>query len=409
MQETPVSGSNIDIDSIVPSGGTGQLIDDTSSENWYPYTINSNLDFNGHAFTDATGGNSHNWYGSLIGTGTFNVNYGYTAGYSTLLGGAAANTFTGQYNVQGTMVLDKPSGVDAVAGNLTIGNNSQQADAVQLWNNQQIDPSSVVTLDPTTSGNTSTLMLMGRYNTIAGLQSAGAGASYLENQSSASSNGLLTVSPGSGNSYNFGGTIRDGSSSGMGAMNFTMAGPGQQILSGANTYSGATSVTGGTLTVNGSQGNANISVTAGALNGNGTITFNVGNEILVGPSGTFDASGGMAWNLAGLSSSPVDLLDYTTAGSQFIAPSTLNSLLTPASAGKYTLSEVPSGSGDIVVATAVPEPGTLALLVAGLAVGFAAWRKTSVLRGGSWNDGPIYARSAVCNGYSPDVGHDFTW
>ena len=31
-----------------------------------------------------------------------------------------------------------------------------------------------------------------------------------------------------------------------------------------------------------------------------------------------------------------------------------------------------------------------------------------VLRGGSWNDGPGYVRSAACNGYSPDSGYDFT-
>ncbi|MGD0897395.1 MAG: formylglycine-generating enzyme family protein [Thermoguttaceae bacterium] len=31
-----------------------------------------------------------------------------------------------------------------------------------------------------------------------------------------------------------------------------------------------------------------------------------------------------------------------------------------------------------------------------------------VLRGGSWNDGPLYVRSAACNGYSADCCYDFT-
>ncbi len=93
---------------------------------------------------------------------------------------------------------------------------------------------------------------------------------------------------------------------------------------------------------------ANITVNSGLFNGNPTIAFNSGEEIFVGSSGTFDASGGMLWNLANVSGSPVSLLDFTSSGA-FIPPATLESLLTPASQARYTLSDV----NNVIEATAL--------------------------------------------------------
>ena len=301
-----------------------------TSEDWNPYTINSPIDFNGNTLFDDQGGNPHTWNGAFSGTGLF-----IASGPSITLGGMDANTFTGQYQVNGTLYLQKPSGVDAVAGPLTIGDNM----IVQLLNNQQIDAGSVVTLSPTSA--TAILRLNGNSNTIGGLASSSSGAAFVDNENPGTA-GALTVSPSAG-SYNFSGTIRDGDIAGNGTLSFALSGAGQQVLSGVNAYSGGTTVNSGMLTVNGTLGHANITVNGGTLNGSGTVTFNPGEEILANGGGTFDASGGMQWNLANLSAfgSPFNLLDFSAGGATFVPPSSsLNKLLAPGSANRFTLEDV---------------------------------------------------------------------
>jgi len=78
----------------------------------------------------------------------------------------------------------------------------------------------------------------------------------------------ITLNSTATNTYS--GVIADGSA----ARSLTKQGTGTQILSGANTYSGATNVTGGTLLVNGNQSAATgtVTVASGAtLGGNGTL------------------------------------------------------------------------------------------------------------------------------------------
>ena len=262
---------------------------------------------------------------------------------------------TGTVLVQtGRLNLGKTAGINAI-GTAGVSVGSVGKTAVVVWQaDNQINGTAAFTLlsagDLASGGGTSSsgqMWLSGHNDTIAGLQDTGGqGTAIVENDTPFTTS-TLTISTSAGSSYNYGGRIRDGFSSGMGTLALVVSGSGQQILSGTNTYTGGTTVNGGTLTLNGSLANANIQVNAGTFNGSGLLNFRPGNDIMVGSTGTFDASSGL-WNLAGLSSSPIELLNFTSGGT-FVAPSsgTLNSLLTPASAAKYTLSDV----NDAIVAT----------------------------------------------------------
>jgi autotransporter-associated beta strand protein len=98
-----------------------------------------------------------------------------------------------------------------------------------------------VSFGPAT-GYTSLFQLNGNSATIAGLQvTSAAGTSQVEN--GAAANATLTIG-GAGNS-SFGGTIQNGA--GGGTLARAKSGAGTQTLGVANTYTGGTSVSGGTL------------------------------------------------------------------------------------------------------------------------------------------------------------------
>ena len=226
------------------------------------------------------------------------------------------------------------------------------------WNaNNQINGGSVVTLLSLGSGtsNCGQIWMRGNSDTIAGLQdTGGSGTAIVQNQL-ASTNGTLSVNPGAGNSYNFGGIIRDGSVANLGTLAFRVTDAGQQVLTGVNnTYTGGTTVNGGTLTLNGSLSHANIAVNSGTFNGSGTMVWAASSEqITVGSGGTFDASGGMQWDLSNLfqpAGSQTPLLNYSAAGATFTPPSALQNLLTPYSQVFYSL----SNTTGTVSATALP-------------------------------------------------------
>jgi autotransporter-associated beta strand protein len=212
--------------------------------------------------------------------------------------------------------------------------------------------------------------------------------------------------------------------SATGLIGLTKAGTGKWILSGSNTYDGLTTVSAGTLLVNGNQSGAigAVSVAAGAILG-GTGTLGAASAAITGTvaPGLSDALGtlsvaGSAMNfssggslLAQLNSNPAvftsDLLSLTGAGSLTLGGSSILDLVGPASfttSGTYTLATFASGSltgqfttvryngatfanptnpnavnsggtlvynGDSIQFVVVPEPATLVL--AGLGVGLA--------------------------------------
>ena len=102
---------------------------------------------------------------------------------------------------------------------------------------------------------------------------------------------------GDNSSTTFSGAIQNGGF----ALGLTKTGSGTLILSGTSTYTGATSVSVGTLQVDGTLGNTTVSVESGAtLAGHGTIAGDVtiqnGGVLAPGPVGETMAVGNLALN-----------------------------------------------------------------------------------------------------------------
>ena len=135
---------------------------------------------------------------------------------------------------QGTLMLQKSAGVNAIAGPLTIGYAGLTAH-VLLGADEQINPSVVVAF----ANNTSDLRLEGFNETVGGLTSNSDNGLVGDFAASASS---LTVAPVG--STTFRGTLVDGGSA---SLSVVVNGSGSLTLSGTSSYSGETIVLAGTL------------------------------------------------------------------------------------------------------------------------------------------------------------------
>lgn len=197
----------------------------------------------------------------VTGTNTFNGGIALTA--ATTLTVANGATLAQGGIISGSFGVTKAGAGTALynAVNTYTGATSVNAGTLQIGVNNAIASNSAVTV---ASG--ATLNLNGNNDTVASV--AGAGSITL-------GGGTLTTG-GSGTSTSLSGVI-----SGSGG-SLSKAGSGTFTLSGDNTYTGATTINGGTLLVNGSQPSSNVTVNAGTiLGGTGTVK-----EISVSGSGT---------------------------------------------------------------------------------------------------------------------------
>lgn len=107
----------------------------------------------------------------------------------------------------------------------------------------------------------------------------------------------LTLKPGTGANYSYSGVIADGAV----GMTLTKSGVGTQTLSGANTYTGVTTVAAGTLALVGGSQTSPITVNSGAFLG-----FTLGSPTTSTAAVTFDAGSSVA-----ITGEPVSATTYT--------------------------------------------------------------------------------------------------
>ena len=188
-------------------------------------------------------------------------------GQLTLTGGSA-NTYSGTTTVNdGTLVLAKTAGVNAIAGGLTIGDGTN-SDKVSLGASDQIADTAVVNMIGTTIGQRGNFELLGFNETIGGLSGGG----QVQNASS-TADSVLTLNVANATTQTSSAVLRNTGGSATGSLSIVKTGGGTQILGGNMTYTGVTSINEGTLAVTGSLLNSGTVLVnnGGSLSGSGSV------------------------------------------------------------------------------------------------------------------------------------------
>ena len=276
-------------------------------------TIPQGITINGGVTGAVSGAFGEKWEidGVLAGTGTLEVR-GYSAGYQAQFRNTA-NTFTGP------IVLDSVDSLTARFSSLpdspgvtTIGLDSQNnhgakfeyggAIAPLVLNNRQFE-----------------LIRDGNSGTNAGRQakivssSSGANTITIAQDLLITGTGTKKLYLGGGNTDNnaFNGAIPDGVAAA--ALTLYKENGGKWILGGANTYTGGTVMSGGTLTVDGSLADSSMTISSGNVNGSGTLTFGTADQVVL-TGGDIDLSG-LTVEGAGLTDPVYIIVDSTGGGS----------------------------------------------------------------------------------------------
>lgn len=249
-----------------------------------------------------------------VSGGTFNVASGTTLTIASVLSSpvGAGNAVVGAITKSGagTLVLDSPSNtfrgtvfVDTGAtsgsdGTLCVANNRVLANAVSpIFIRNNNSGSSTLALDGTKENITlpQAISLSGRNNTVPAIRNLagtntivggitmGVGGSYYIVQADAGQltlGGVLTASATGTRTWTFQGqgtiVVTGQIADGSGTVGVSKLGAGTLVLAGANSYSGPSTVSAGSLLVNGVVSTGAVTVASGAvLGGNGTINGSV--------------------------------------------------------------------------------------------------------------------------------------
>lgn len=141
-----------DLDDVIGAGNSGQLTADTRTH-WSGTTTSSDIDLNGFELELNTGnGNTQTYSGAFTGPGSLKVvgrsDASWWEGSDVWLSGTDANTPTSVWVSQGSVNLNKPAGIDALAGSITVGGSAQRA--ILVWNaDNQINDTSSITSEAT--------------------------------------------------------------------------------------------------------------------------------------------------------------------------------------------------------------------------------------------------------------------
>lgn len=330
----------------------------------------------------------------LDGEGTY-VNEGrlIKAGAGTLvLGGTDANTATGITEIQaGILRLEKTAGVNAIAGNVTVGNGGGALDILLLGASNQIADTSIITL--VGSGSTAGIFrLAGQSETVGGLVSINGGG-IIENESGAANTSTVAVNVDTGATLTFTGVMRNGDGVGTdGTLAFTKAGAGTQVLTGTSTYTGATTISGGSLQI-GAGG------TTGSISGSSAVSFSNGANLAINRSDAVTFANAMtgsgSFTQAGTGTTTLSSNTSTYTGTTEVNAGTLVVTNTSGSAtGASTVwvnGATLAGTGIISGNTTVREGGQLTPGVAGVAngIGTLSFGGDLTLKRGTVSSAPL--------------------
>ncbi len=284
-----------------------------------------NVTFTNHSIDYTVGGAAIGGNTSVVVNGGGNVTL---TGQNTFSGGAIITNGTLRLGASSTptsgSVTSGPVGTAAVQ----LGDISGTNNASLVWaaGSSGLSLANNITVVAGSSGNTLTIggMNTSGTNTFSGnitlnnsatvSQAAGSGTLAFTGNITPGASSTLTFAPGAGATITAGGTGVIGG--GTGTLAVTQNGAGTTILSGANTYSGMTSVTTGTLRVTGSLGGTgavNVAVGATLGGGAGPTTGSIAGLVTVGGHLAPNGLTGMVNNLTlsgGLALSNNAFLDY---------------------------------------------------------------------------------------------------
>lgn len=173
-----VSGVYNDPNNQIGVGNLANLVGDTT----FGYSTRScaiPVINNGHKLTfDSGGGNEFHYTGTISGTGDvwFRMGPSYTnhKDVPMRLGGAEPNTLRGHFHVKmGRVQLEKPEGVIAISGDVTVGGQGFN-DCLRWKSNEQVADTASVTLIESGNAGAAYLALDGHRETVSSLTLDGA-------------------------------------------------------------------------------------------------------------------------------------------------------------------------------------------------------------------------------------------
>jgi len=357
-----ITGGSFSVQTTTTMGGSasntisvrnGATLDCYQSGTWTAPVWSVLMDA-GSSFTNSNG--SVSWDGPVTLNGAASAGGAGNLTLNGIVGGASgsltktgigrltltnANTYAGGTVINsGTLYLDSPS-TPAILGNVALNSNSVTATRaiLILAQSNQLENSSNITINLAGTGTVfSDFALRGNNQTIASINAswdAGiTGNVFVENRifgETGGGSGVLTINGSSNSDLGSKVVIRDG---GSGTLSLVKAGSGTLSIGGASTYTGTTTVNGGTLHLTGSLATGS-AVTVGGATATGTPT-------LTGAGGTVNGT----LNIAAAGGGAAGTVNPGTAGTT----GTLNVANNTTIAGTYAC-DVSGASSDLLAVT----------------------------------------------------------